>query len=47
MKFKVLRPWPVAARMIEAGSVIEKVPESAESGKLERFPVIWKHSRHA
>jgi hypothetical protein len=34
MKFKVLRPWPVAARMIEAGSVIEKVPESAESGKL-------------
>jgi hypothetical protein len=34
MKFKILRPWPVAARMLEAGTVIEKVPESAESGKL-------------
>jgi hypothetical protein len=33
MKFKVLRPWPVAARMIDAGSVIEKVPDSG-SGKM-------------
>jgi hypothetical protein len=34
MKFKLLRPWPVAARMIDAGSVIEKVPESGESAKM-------------
>jgi hypothetical protein len=28
MKFTINRPWPVAARLIEKGSVIEKVSEN-------------------
>jgi hypothetical protein len=28
MKFKINRPWPVAARLIEKDSVIEKVSEN-------------------
>ena len=28
MKFTINRPWPVAARLIEKGSVIERVPEN-------------------
>lgn len=28
MKFQVIRPWPVAARLIEKNSVIERVSEN-------------------
>jgi hypothetical protein len=30
MKFTINRPWPVAARLLEKGSVIERVPENGK-----------------